>query len=337
MFFHSYKSILTGILFLFSLPALAINVFTETFPGERTGQSQNALANWNFLYGNVDVGRYMAGTYPGTAIDLAGDFNASIETKNTISLAPGKYTFSFFGQDNSFRNSQMLVEIGTVFSQVYNAGATPQTYTTTFDVTAQTNATIRLTEQGPQDKGGTFVANILVDFMSPLPVSLLNFTARQAAQDVVLEWQTASETNNMGFEIQQSQDGKQWKSIHFTEGKNTTSVLSSYDFTTGNILSDGFYFRLKQLDYNGDFSYSRIVYLKNNSTEDIRVIQKANGHQLEIMGVVNPELSLFDMQGIQLKHLQSQDMNIEDLPNGLYILAINQESNSPKTVRILKQ
>lgn len=338
MLFHSYKSILIGALLFCSLPALAqVNIFTETFPNEFAGEEQTALANWDFLYGNVDVGRYMRGTYPGTGIDLAGSVNSSIETKNTFTLPPGNYTLSFLAQDNTFGNSQMLVEIGSAFNQVYHAGGTPQTYTSNFVVSSATNAKIRLTEQGPEDKGGTFIANISLDYTAPLPVSLLNFSARQAEEQVMLEWQTASETNNMGFEIQQSADGAAWKAIHFIPGKNTTSALSSYTYAADHIVSGGSYFRLKQLDNNGDYSYSRIVYLNVKDTDNITVFQNTSTHQLEVIGVPDPELSLFDVNGIQLKHLShAQTMNIEDLPNGFYLLAINQQSNTPKVIRFVK-
>jgi len=323
-------------LFLFSYPTFAqFNVFTEIFPNERVGEAQVALENWTFLYGNIDVGRYMRGTYPGTGIDLAGTENSSIETRNTFILDPGRYTLTFLAQDNTFLNSQLFVEIGTVFSQTYRAGSTPQTYTSTFDVNESTTARIRLTEQGPQDRGGTFIANIMLDYSAPLPVSLLNFTARQNEQQVILDWQTASETNNKGFEIQQSQEGKTWKTIHFTAGKNTTSALSSYSYTADDILSDGPYFRLKQLDNDGAYAYSRIVYLTINLTDDIHVIQHAGSW--EIVGVSNPELSLYDLNGILLKHLYpSQQITTDDLPGGLYILAINQNSSAPKVVRIVK-
>jgi len=99
------------------------------------------------------------------------------------------------------------------------------------------------------------VAQILV------PVELTSFNASIKDAGVLLEWTTATEINNMGFEIQRNQSAT-WETIGFVEGNGTTTEIKNYQFF--NDLSDfdnsiKLQYRLKQIDFNGIYSYSDIV------------------------------------------------------------------------------
>jgi len=102
---------------------------------------------------------------------------------------------------------------------------------------------------------------------NPLPVELLSFTAQQNGSSVILNWVTASEINNRGFEIERKLylDGKEqeWILIGFKEGFGTTSEENNYFFydDLNEISSDKSAYRLKQIDFNGTFTYSDIVYI----------------------------------------------------------------------------
>jgi hypothetical protein len=94
-----------------------------------------------------------------------------------------------------------------------------------------------------------------------VPVELTSFNASIKDAGVLLEWTTATEINNMGFEIQRNQSAT-WETIGFVEGKGTTSEITNYHFF--NDLSEinssvKLQYRLKQIDYNGTFSYSEII------------------------------------------------------------------------------
>ncbi|MCW8960585.1 MAG: fibronectin type III domain-containing protein [Ignavibacteriaceae bacterium] len=94
-----------------------------------------------------------------------------------------------------------------------------------------------------------------------VPVELTSFTASVKDAGVLLEWTTATEINNMGFEIQRNLSAV-WESIGFIEGNGTTTEIKNYQFF--NDLSEfnssiKLEYRLKQIDFNGVFSYSDIV------------------------------------------------------------------------------
>ncbi len=103
------------------------------------------------------------------------------------------------------------------------------------------------------------VGPTLVPF-GAIPVELVRFDAQllgnQAAR---LAWTTASETNNSGFEVEHRVDGGAWASIGFVEGHGTTTEARNYTFTTDALQGGVHTFRLKQVDFDGQFEYSHEV------------------------------------------------------------------------------
>ena len=91
-----------------------------------------------------------------------------------------------------------------------------------------------------------------------VPVELTSFSALTNKNDVVLNWQTATETNNQGFEIQRS-GGGDYRSIGFIDGHGTTTEIQSYTFIDENVSPGEYSYRLKQMDYDGTTEYSSIV------------------------------------------------------------------------------
>jgi uncharacterized delta-60 repeat protein len=97
----------------------------------------------------------------------------------------------------------------------------------------------------------------------PLPVELVSFTASPAKNGITLNWKTATEVNNYGFEIQRSalspqQSDNMWSKIGFVEGNGTTNAPKSYTFVD-NSASGKTSYRLKQIDRDGKFEYSQTV------------------------------------------------------------------------------
>ena len=99
-----------------------------------------------------------------------------------------------------------------------------------------------------------------------VPVELAAFTVKVKGSVAFLNWTTESEKNNFGFEVQRltpSRDGKDlighdWETIGFVPGKGSCTVLGEYSFFDDNVSTPGQYFyRLKQMDLNGEFQYSQ--------------------------------------------------------------------------------
>ena len=100
-----------------------------------------------------------------------------------------------------------------------------------------------------------------------LPVELLSFTAKANEKAISLSWETATERNNAGFEVQRSMDGGNFQTIAFVEGKGDTSLEQDYFYEDRELrFNQKYYYRLKQIDYDGQFEYSRILNEKLVST-----------------------------------------------------------------------
>jgi hypothetical protein len=94
-----------------------------------------------------------------------------------------------------------------------------------------------------------------------LPVELTSFTASVSQTKVKLNWQTATELNNQGFEVQRKLASSDWITIGFKQGQGTTTELTTYFYEDeiSEINSNKLYYRLKQIDFDGTFTYSEEV------------------------------------------------------------------------------
>lgn len=99
---------------------------------------------------------------------------------------------------------------------------------------------------------------------TPLPVSLISFTTKANLQNIDLAWATASEKNNSHFDILRSGDGKTFIKIGEVKGAGTTDAAHNYAFTDKNALPGVSYYQLKQVDFNGNSTLSKIEAVKSN-------------------------------------------------------------------------
>ncbi|MBS1552774.1 MAG: T9SS type A sorting domain-containing protein [Bacteroidetes bacterium] len=100
---------------------------------------------------------------------------------------------------------------------------------------------------------------IITDASAPLPVELSSFVSMVNGNNVILNWATASETNNSGFDVERK-DLKAgthdvWNKVGNVAGNGTTTNGHSYSFTERNLASGNYGYRLKQIDLNGNFHY----------------------------------------------------------------------------------
>lgn len=103
--------------------------------------------------------------------------------------------------------------------------------------------------------------------VNPLPIELLSFTANfNSSNRVDLKWSTASETNNDFFTIERSQDGIFFNEIAVVDGAGNSTCTKNYSTIDNKPLEGVSYYRLKQTDYNGEFTYSSIVSVEKNQT-----------------------------------------------------------------------
>ncbi|MBZ0199246.1 MAG: T9SS type A sorting domain-containing protein, partial [Ignavibacteriaceae bacterium] len=106
-----------------------------------------------------------------------------------------------------------------------------------------------------------------------VPVELLSFTGDFVDKSVSLKWKTATEVNNRGFIIEKSFNKKDWDELTFINGKGTSTEKNEYSFIDHSLIRAVQYYRLKQIDFDGTFNYSRIIEVRENLPLEFKLYQ----------------------------------------------------------------
>jgi len=102
------------------------------------------------------------------------------------------------------------------------------------------------------------IADIEDQCLLALPVSLISFEANKNGSNIQLNWETAQERNNAGFFIQYSNDAQNWIDISFVNGQVNSDRINAYSFLHTNVTGSKNYYRLKQMDIDGQYSLSEV-------------------------------------------------------------------------------
>jgi hypothetical protein len=190
------------------------------------------------------------------------------------------------------------------------------------------------------DSNMTVVAN----FEDTTPVELASFAVQYAPNSVshalLLKWQTASETNNLGFDVERSiGNDSNWKKIGFLEGYGTTTEIKYYEFIDEDATTEGTYFyRLKQNDTNGAFEYSNVVQFSVSAPSEYALAQNypnpfnpSTQIVFQIKEDIQVSLTVYDLLGRQVATVVDQQMkagthkvtfDATDLSAGLYFYSL---------------
>jgi hypothetical protein len=164
----------------------------------------------------------------------------------------------------------------------------------------------------------------------PLPVEMVYFNAKAEYQVSILEWMTATEKNNEGFYIERSADGKNWESLDFVQGAGTTNNQQTYTYIDERPAVGSNYYRLKQVDYDGEFEYSdvRVVEFEGKKVSvDVYPNPVQDFLNINIDGQVEEVMvSIFSVSGqlIRQENLSetNNSINLNELDAGLYFIKI---------------
>lgn len=183
----------------------------------------------------------------------------------------------------------------------------------------------------------------LIDYPTPgltMPVELASFTARVGANGVKLSWVTASETNNLGFEVQRSLDNQNFKTVAFIKGHGTSTASHAYSFVDKAVSPGKYYYRLKQVDVDGSFELSKVLTVSvgvplryalyqnypnpfNPSTSIAFDLKKDGKVTLEVYNALGERVATL----LQGKKMKAGSHNVTwkaaNLPTGLYFYKIS--------------
>ncbi len=163
-----------------------------------------------------------------------------------------------------------------------------------------------------QDFRGTFSFDIYqYGLFSLLPVELSSFTSTVTGQNVSLAWTTQTEQNNAGFNIERKSLTSDWSIAGFIAGKGTVNTPTSYSFTDKNLSTGKYSYRLKQMDFNGNFEYHSlsgyteigipsVFSLSQNYPNPFNPTTKIN---YELPSDANVNITVYDLMGREIKEL----------------------------------
>jgi hypothetical protein len=162
----------------------------------------------------------------------------------------------------------------------------------------------------------------------PLPVTLISFTAKAESGQTKLTWKTTSETTNKGFEIQRSADARKFENIGFVDGNGDTEDDKIYHFTDINPFATTYY-RLKQLDYDGKFEYSKVIAVKADKAA-FNIYPNPAQTELTVAGNSGIEpVSVLTQTGklvVTDATLSGGKLNVSNLKEGIYTIKIGEVS-----------
>lgn len=176
---------------------------------------------------------------------------------------------------------------------------------------------------------------------SVLPVKLFSFTAAPAKSTVLLNWVTTSEQGSSYFNIERSGDSRDFASIGRVESKGNSSQLQQYAYTDVQPLNGDNFYRLKQVDKNGRYSYSKTVhvvfgvepYIKaypNPAKNTVKVSGLGAGATLAVTGMTGKAMGQYTSTGAEYT------INIQNLPAGIYFIRV-QQGGKTTTLKLVKE
>ncbi|WP_156152567.1 T9SS type A sorting domain-containing protein [Flammeovirga sp. OC4] len=189
-----------------------------------------------------------------------------------------------------------------------------------------------------------YLAIAATDESTDLPVELISFDAIAEVSKVKLEWSTASEVNNDGFEVQRSIDGENWSSIGRIEGAGNSSVRLDYLFIDDNpVMNQMSYYRLIQTDFDGSETvFDPVpVFIEGDAAEAGLVVYPNPVHDGKLNVLLKSwkgdvEIGLYTALGYKVisdqwtyGDRQTKELKVDNLPRGVYLLRLK----SGKTVK----
>jgi hypothetical protein len=182
------------------------------------------------------------------------------------------------------------------------------------------------------------VEDYFIPFEAPLPVTLVSFTAVKSEQVVVLNWTTTTETNSDHFEIQRSLDGKAWLALGNVNAKGESTVKQIYSYTDrqpempGEIL-----YRLKMIDHDGTFTYSRMITVKFDGIELSAYPNPANDRVLVKNYSQVKKVAFYNTSGrlvFHAKEVSAQGIDVSKLSPGIYTIIFTQLNGTISTHKV---
>lgn len=247
----------------FKIAQIYINYNTAGFGSGLVANGNVSISNGPLL-NSTFVGappNFGAGTYTATVVDNTAEILAIQNIFSTYTS--GTYLGKGYELTNTLSTTpQVYVHLKMiVFDATQYSGLSFNTQISQWDIQDYyytTPFTDNQTIYVPVDETATLNTPI----GNPFPVELVSFNARLIEKNVFLNWKTATEINNYGFEIERKTEdagSETWEKIVFINGNGNSNSPKEYSYIDKDLQGGNYYYRLKQIDNDGQFEYSPVV------------------------------------------------------------------------------
>ena len=321
-------------------------------PTQMPDESQLDITfNINTLLDNaINLGYYgtfVMNMHTDTAIHVGSDEVIASAVARNIPVVSAKQMLTWLDSRN-----------GTVFSNMswdnvngklsFNLTTTAHNLQTMVPFNSATGTLIQITQNGTPvtvtmqtvkgiqygffaGSSGSYVA---IYSSTPLPITLLDFTVTKQGDNAQLNWSTSTEENNKGFEIQRSTDQSSWTILGFVPGAGNSQTEKDYQYLDQNLPAGTYYYRLRQVDYDGKSAFSKIVPVTfdDGLSLDLKQNRPNPFNNSTIIDIIIPksgrvQLMLYDQMGRPMQQLLDEyktpgsysiTVNRNGLSSGIY-------------------
>ncbi|MCF0051744.1 T9SS type A sorting domain-containing protein [Dyadobacter sp. LJ53] len=182
---------------------------------------------------------------------------------------------------------------------------------------------------------------------SVLPVTLVDFVAAQREDDIVLTWSTSFEANSDFFEIQHSTDGKNWLALGTVKSNGDSKIERTYSYVHERPLASVHYYRLRMVDNDGSYAFSRIrdIRVENNLSiafhpnpvADLLTIEMPNAQQLDHIKIINKSGKVvYEANKTQFQQLRDNAISLKQLTAGIYVIQVRDQDGTLHSSKLIK-
>jgi hypothetical protein len=314
------------------------DVGSSAYLSNRRGIDVSRNLVYQYLQGTADVNYYgfvaLNGLTGGTSTDVFPGDNSTIR-------------FEVYNLINAIYDSTSVTRVGD-----YRSYAGCGTYTFSAASTLSADFAI-VVGTNLADLKATADAAIAKYNSALLPVELTSFTAKVSKGSVLLNWSTATEINNQGFEIERKTEEGQFTTIGQVIGNGTTTERKEYSYNDTQVQSGKYYYRLKQVDFDGSFEYSNEILADISAPLEFALNQNypnpfnpATTISFSLSEPSFVKLAVYNLLGEEVAVLKNEQMDAgfvkvsfdaSALPSGMYLYKIESaQFTSTKKMMLMK-
>ena len=255
------------------------------------------------------------------------------------------------GNNNLMRGSFTVVDVGTRINSTSrlvqnsprpftsNAATWDVRYTTPDDPAQFTDVVFYYAGNSVNENGNTggdvvyFNSNLIV-----LPVEWIKMSATNTREGNYVSWSTATEVNNSHFEVERSIDGKSFSKVGEIEGRGMSAGITDYEFLDEVEYQGMIYYRVKQVDLNGNYEFSQVVSAKAVEHVSVQVHPTQVVSEFQVVSAEDLLVSVYDAFGNQV--ISTTDATVIDMsdqmPGIYYVLITTDNGIYVETKKIVK-